>query len=174
MAIKTISKLDPYANGDDDNKVGGNVHLYKVNDSSDVNPIPSHGAARYSLTFEEDDFYNLLFEVSKPIDSGAPGLTSTEFESYKMTYRDVVKNVILDTKSYLNARNCLGDLNLYEVVSGDYTFAGNKIFKNNVSISGNAYVVGDFQTKNLTANSSGVTVNKLTASTSIYTPSLTA
>ena len=38
MAIKTVSKLDPYWNEVDEGNIGGSFHLYEQNNSNDAIP----------------------------------------------------------------------------------------------------------------------------------------
>lgn len=154
MAIKPISKLDPYQNGAGDfvGNVGGNIHLYEVQNTDDLiakltDPY-SHKQSRptgdqVDIAFEENDFYNLLFEVSKPIDAGKDGLNSNEYSSYKLTYEDLIQNIIVDTKQWLNARNNLGDFDLCAIVNRNYTFNGDKTFANNVNINQSLNVTGN-------------------------------
>jgi len=69
-----------------------------------------------------------LFEISRPVDAGNAGINSSKFNSYKITYRDLAKNLILDTKAYLNRRNNLGEFNLCALTFANYTYKGHKKF----------------------------------------------
>lgn len=154
MAIKPISKLDPYSNSgavDTAGAVGGNIHLYQIPDQDDLVAKLSdpqsyrdggNNEDQVPIDFDETDFYNLLFEVSKPIDAGKDGLNSNEYSSYKLTYEDLIQNIIVDTKQWLNARNNLGDFDLCAIVNRNYTFNGNKTFANNVNINQILNVIG--------------------------------
>ena len=154
MAIKTISKLDPYWNEVDEGCIGGSFHLYESNNSNDEIPEtkdPQGKSQQVPFRFDDSTDYNLLFEVSKPaIKTGAEGFTDEEFQSYKLTYKDLIKNIILDTKTYLNARNNLGDFDLCCLVNKDYTFAGNKTFKDDVIFNNNVTFKSDVDADGIT------------------------
>ena len=197
MAIKTISKLDPYQNEVGERCIGGSFHLYESNNSNDENPAtedPQGKSYQAPFRFDESTDYNLLFEVSKPaIKTGAEGLTDEEFQSYKLTYKDLIKNIILDTKTYLNARNNLGDFDLCCLVNKDYTFAGDKTFKDDVNIKSDLGVIGNtnldgrltvkgagsfgstlYVANNLTCNKNIYGKGDLSATGSLYTATLSS
>ena len=152
MAIKPISKLDPYINSgavDTAGAVGGNIHLYYISDKDDLvakltdpQSYKDRGSNKDQvlIDYDENYFYNLLFEVSKPIDAGKDGLNSNEYSSYKLTYEDLIQNIIVDTKQWLNARNNLGDFDLCALAHRDYFFGGNKTFGGNISVANNLSV----------------------------------
>ena len=62
----------------------------------------------------------------------------------------MIKNIILDTKTYLNARNNLGDFDLCCLVNKDYTFAGDKTFKGDVIFNNNVTFKSDVDANGIT------------------------
>ena len=163
MAVKAISQLEEFDNKIDLTSyfeiVGGELHMFvnspedpilAANDKSS-DPAPSSSSTDKSkapeLKSNSDAFYGSLFEISKPANRGQKGMPTSNkvYTSQKITYLDLARNIILDTKNYLNTRNNLGNFNLYAIVLDDYVFEGNKTFKNDV------YVNQTLTAQNLTA-----------------------
>ena len=163
MAVKAISQLEEFDNNIDIKSkfkvVGGELHMFvnspedpilAANDKSS-DPAPSSSSSDKSKAPElkpnSDAFYGSLFEISKPANSGQQGMPTSNkvYTSQKITYLDLARNIILDTKNYLNTRNNLGNFNLRAIVLDDYVFEGNKTFKNDV------YVNQTLTAQNLTA-----------------------
>lgn len=144
MAIKSISKLDPFYNeGVTDQyikPIGGALRIFndkgrnsdaKARDTACAGPadhLEFHTMQESSNDGRSESYYNSLFEISKPADKASEGMQSEEFFSFKITYKDIAKNLILDTKNYLNIRNNLGDFNLCAIVFDDYVYKGHKYF----------------------------------------------
>ena len=137
MAIKTIHHLDKFDNGTDNgvNIIGGNLRMFSNNITD--NDKNSNGPGDFGHTsFSIKDSLNqnsltynqALFEVSRPVDQGEAGVNSSNFDSFKITYKDLAKNIILDTKAYLNRRNNLGEFNLCALAYANYDFKGHKRF----------------------------------------------
>ena len=163
MAVKAISQLEEFDNKIDLTSyfeiVGGELHMFvnspedpilAANDKSS-DPAPSSSSTDKSKAPElkpnSDAFYGSLFEISKPANRGQKGMPTSNkvYTSQKITYLDLARNIILDTKNYLNTRNNLGNFNLRAIVLDDYVFEGNKTFKNDV------YVNQTLTAQNLTA-----------------------
>lgn len=161
MAVKAISQLEEFDNKIDIKKefksVGGELHMFanqtddstlEVNDKASYQtPGTTPKSNAPELYRNSKAFYGSLFEISKPTKSGEQGMPTSNkvYTSQKITYLDLARNIILDTKSYLNTRNNLGDFNLCAIVLDKYVFEGNKTFKNNV------YVEQTLTAQNLTA-----------------------
>ena len=153
MAVKAISQLEEFDNKIDLTSyfeiVGGELHMFAnspekdeiaANDKSS-NPAPSSSSSDKSKAPElkpnSNAFYGSLFEISKPANRGQNGMPTSNkvYTSQKITYLDLARNIILDTKNYLNTRNNLGNFNLCAIVLDDYVFEGNKTFKNDVYVN---------------------------------------
>lgn len=137
MSIKSISKLEAYNNeikNVDLTAIGGNLRLFVDNGTRIDNDVacakPSDHNSFYtkSIQSNDDNYFDSLFEISKPYDAGLAGENSSEFESYKITYKDLADNIILDVKNYLNVRNNLGEFNLCALAFADYSYSGHKKF----------------------------------------------
>ena len=148
MAIKPISQIDPFKNKDtaDDNVTSlggaltmmtGNASSVSDGDKSSSEPTDapdflkranSSNSDKYEIRSNDNSVYTSLFEISRPVDAGDAGINSSKFNSYKITYRDLAKNLILDTKAYLNRRNNLGEFNLCALTFANYTYKGHKKF----------------------------------------------
>lgn len=162
MAVKTVSQLEEFNNGIDFNttSVGGKLRAFKDNPNAqiadrDASSDPAAETANPkckgpNLQFANDTFYGALFEISQPERQGTDGLPTTSliYNSRKITYLDLARNIILDTKNYLNTRNNLGDFNLCAIVGDKYTFSGDKTFEDNVNI------------RSMTTCNGGIIVNK--------------
>ena len=161
MAVKAISQLEEFDNKidltSDFEIVGGELHMFAnsppndtiaANDKSSDPASPSSDKSKApELKPNSDAFYGSLFEISKPANRGQKGMPTSNkvYTSQKITYLDLARNIILDTKNYLNTRNNLGNFNLCAIVLDDYVFEGNKTFKNDV------YVNQTLTAQNLTA-----------------------
>ena len=160
MAIKTVSQLDPFKNGDINNssatsdgghgKLGIGTNLTFFADgyltSKDKQlaravggsePSYSNGASKITssnaaIAIANQTYWSSLFEVSQPsIKSSSTNTESAkEYSSYSIQYEDVLKNILWDVKSFLNYRNNLNDYNLSTIVDGDQTFKGTKKIPN--------------------------------------------
>lgn len=146
MAIKTQSQLPAFDNGHDNpHVIGEQLALYAGKYLTDNDRIGAAGESSPSAMFiANDHYYNTLFEVSKPSNPGKLQ-TTTEYASQKLTYEDLVKNILWDVKDYLNMRNHLDDYDLRQIISGDYKFYGDKTLCGDVSILGQMHVKGDAQ-----------------------------
>lgn len=130
MAIKSISQLDQFNNGDTTHVqiVGGNLRLYKGTISSEmdfVNPAKDepHGAKLEELS---TSYRHALFEISQP---QLTDKSKNEFYYSKhIPYSDIAKNIIADTKQYLNVHNGIFSNNIEEIAHDDYVFTGHKLF----------------------------------------------
>ena len=151
MSIKSISKLEAYDNqikATALTTVGGNLRLFADNgEHSDKDAAcskPTDHNSFYTKTIEanNNNYFNGLFEISKPYDAGVDGKDSSEFESYKITYKDLADNIILDVKNYLNVRNNLGEFNLCALAFADYSYSGHKQFLPGCQLIGNASGAG--------------------------------
>lgn len=151
MSIKSISKLEAYKNeikATALTTVGGNLRLFADNgEHSDKDAAcskPTDHNSFYTKTIEANNsnYFNGLFEISKPYDAGIDGEQSSEFESYKITYKDLADNIILDVKNYLNVRNNLGEFNLCALAFADYSYSGHKKFLPGSQLIGNASGAG--------------------------------
>ena len=149
MAIKTVSQLDPFKNGDiivgsttsegGHGKLGIGTNLAFFADgyltSKDKQlaravggsePSYSNGASKITssnaaIAIANQTYWSSLFEVSQPsIKSSSTNTESAkEYSSYSIQYEDVLKNILWDVKSFLNYRNNLNDYNLSTIVDGD-------------------------------------------------------
>ena len=160
MAVKTVSQLDRFDNGNlnDSKLIGGNLVSYPETalTDSDRTGGPALGKKDVLSSYNEQSFYRSLIEISKPsqpgaIDHGSP--LSAEYSSMNIEYNQLVKNIIWDVKAFLNYHNNIDDYDLSAIVDGEYTgestrfFHGNKrlgngnlsidngLFANNASIS---------------------------------------
>lgn len=112
--------------------------ITKSDESSDKPTDPTHcnfpeysklkGEHNTSLNRNSGTFYSSLLEMSVPVDVGDAGIDSAMFNSRKIAYRDLVKNIIIDTKAYLNRRNNLGEFNLCALAYANYEYKGHKKF----------------------------------------------
>ena len=160
MAIKTVSQLDPFKNGDINNSsatsegghgkpgIGKNLTFFADGylTSKDKQlaravggsePSYSNGASKITssnaaIAIANQTYWSSLFEVSQPsIKSSSTNTESAkEYSSYSIQYEDVLKNILWDVKSFLNYRNNLNDYNLSTIVDGDQTFKGTKKIPN--------------------------------------------
>ena len=151
MAVKAISQLEEFDNKIDIKSVfksvGGELHMFanqtddstlEVNDKASYQtPGTTPKSNAPELYRNSKAFYGSLFEISKPANSGQQGMPTSNkvYTSQKITYLDLARNIILDTKSYLNTRNNLGNFNLCAIVLDKYVFEGNKTFKNDVYVN---------------------------------------
>ena len=156
MAVKAISQLEEFDNNIDIKSefkvVGGELHMFAnqtTDDSTDDSTLEVNDKASYQtpgtspksdapkLKPNSDAFYGSLFEISKPANRGQKGMPTSNkvYTSQKITYLDLARNIILDTKNYLNTRNNLGNFNLCAIVLDNYVFEGNKTFKNDVYVN---------------------------------------
>ena len=179
MAVKAISQLEEFDNKIDIKRefksVGGELHMFanQTDDNqTDDSTLEANDKASYQtpgttpksnapeLKSNSDAFYGSLFEISKPANRGQKGMPTSNkvYTSQKITYLDLARNIILDTKNYLNTRNNLGNFNLCAIVLDKYVFEGNKTFKNDV------YVNQTLTAQNLTATNEYV--NHLTVNNS--------
>ena len=174
MAVKAISQLEEFDNKIDIKRefksVGGELHMFA--NQTDDSTLEANDKASYQtpgttpksnapeLKSNSDAFYGSLFEISKPANRGQKGMPTSNkvYTSQKITYLDLARNIILDTKNYLNTRNNLGNFNLCAIVLDKYVFEGNKTFKNDV------YVNQTLTAQNLTATNEYV--NHLTVDNS--------
>lgn len=88
-----------------------------------------------------------LFEISRPLKGGVfEDGANSEWDTFKITYKQLVQNIIDDTLVYLDYKHQLSNFNFYALV-GDtqnpYCFYGDKYFDNNLSIHQNISCVGD-------------------------------
>ena len=152
MAVKAISQLEEFDNKIDIKRefksVGGELHMF-ANQTTDDSTLEVNDKASYQtpgtspksdapkLKPNSDAFYGSLFEISKPANRGQKGMPTSNkvYTSQKITYLDLARNIILDTKNYLNTRNNLGNFNLCAIVLDKYVFEGNKTFKNDVYVN---------------------------------------
>ena len=149
MAIKTVSQLDPFKNGDINEsatsdgghgKLGIGTNLtffadgYLTSKDKQLARAVEGSAPSYSsgaLSIESPTptivisdgttYWSSLFEVSQPsIKSGSKNTESAkEYSSYSIQYEDVLKNILWDVKSFLNYRNNLNDYDLSAIVDGN-------------------------------------------------------
>ena len=128
MAIKSISQLDQFNNGESSQYakiIGGNLRLYKetVRSNEDFIDITSHGAELQELS---TTYRHALFEISQP---QLTDKSKNEFYYSKhIPYSDLAKNIIADAKQYLNAHNGLFDNDIEQIAHDDYAFTGHKLF----------------------------------------------
>lgn len=160
MAIKTVSQLDPFKNGDIKGSAtsgGGHGQLgigknltffadgYLTSKDKQLARAVEGSAPSYSsgaLSIESPTptimisdgttYWSSLFEVSQPsIKSGSKNTESAkEYSSYSIQYEDVLKNILWDVKSFLNYRNNLNDYDLSAIVDGNQIFKGTKKIPN--------------------------------------------
>lgn len=148
MAIKAISKLEQFDNRIEGDTLGGQLQIYDntigtdldIEACKDTNAFAPF-APKSDCTPRTDTFSQSFFEISQPV---APGrvLRSEFYNSRKLTYEQLMKNVCADVKSYLNAKNNLSCINVAQLAFGGYSFNGDKVFNNGVSISGD-FEVGE-------------------------------
>ena len=160
MAIKTVSQLDPFKNGEIKGSTtsgGGHGQLgigknlaffaegYLTDKDQQLARAIGGSESSYSsgaLSIESptptiaisdgETYWSSLFEVSQPsIKSGRDNTENAkEYSSYSIQYEDVLKNILWDVKSFLNYRNNLNDYNLSTIVDGNQTFKGTKKIPN--------------------------------------------
>ena len=152
MAIKSVSQLDEFEN-----------HTAETGSSAGVFAIgKSLALANQDLLTEDDKNcskaagwpdsfvadknnegkFDSLFEISETNNYGESDVNTT-YNSRKITYANLVKNILWDVKAYLNWRNNLKDYNLSRIVDGDQVFNGNKTFANDISVGGNLSTYGN-------------------------------
>lgn len=176
MAIKAISQLDLFSNnggawgtGEDPRTptIGGNLRWLSAtgipitNFDAQVNakceyptvmPINNIGAI---IDSSAGCYSQALFELSRPLSAGDYGSeTCDEWDTFKITYKQLVQNILADVVTYLHYKHQLSTINLYALVNGDYAFNGNKTFNGNMSIRNdltvdqNAYIKNDISVYN--------------------------
>ena len=156
MAIKSISQLEKFQNNVAYNTnspmgIGKDLAFLSSNllTESDIECTKAKGLANDVEPTYNDSYYNSLFEISQPENTG---LTTNEtiYNSRKLTYIDLARNTIWDVKSYLNWRNQFNDYNLSLLVDGDQLFNGHKTFNGTISVS-NGLTANDISSTNLSA-----------------------
>lgn len=153
MAIKAVSQLDKFENGVDSTTIALGQNLayfadgYLTNrDKNMQSPLAGKNASgvsmvdydvgrtQYTKNINSDQvintssYWSALFELSKP-DQASKSITNDladYYTSQHTTYEAILKNILWDTKSYLNYRNNLNDYNLCAIVEGDQVFKGTK------------------------------------------------
>ena len=149
MAIKTVSQLDPFKNGDINNSsatsdgghgqlgIGKNLTFFADgyltskdkqlaravggSESSYSSGASKITSSNAAIVIADETYWSSLFEVSQPSTKSSSTNTENakEYSSYSIQYEDVLKNILWDVKSFLNYRNNLNDYNLSTIVDGD-------------------------------------------------------
>lgn len=181
MAIKAVSQLDKFENGVDSTTIALGRNLayfadgYLTNrDKNMQSPLAGKnsynasmidydaGRTQYANTITSaqvintSSYWSALFELSKP-DQASKSITNDladYYTSQHTTYEAILKNILWDTKSYLNYRNNLNDYNLCAIVEGDQVFKGTK-YLNGTLCATNVTAV-NLSSCNLTAVSSNL------------------
>ncbi len=172
MAIKTVSQLDRFDNGNNSYgsfAIGGKLHLLSgetLTDKDTAINVPENWHrtdGKWIPGRANDSYWGALFEISKPktVSNSSPSDSAVEYESQSITYQNLMENIVWDAKTYLNARHNLSNFDFLSVIHGNYTFTGNKTFTNNVDVNStltslnliatNSYLT-NLTATNLTAN----------------------
>ena len=142
MAIKTTSQLIEF-NNDASTPIGGKLAYYSNNGVLTENDInaKSKFTKDVTLTSDNENYYSSFFEISKPKNPGEIS-PNEEYQSMKVGYYDILKNIIWDVKAYLNYRHSLNDYDLSCIVDGEQKFSGNKTFNKCDMVVDNTLSVG--------------------------------
>ena len=140
MAIKSISLLDKFDNQTatsrtDKMAIGKSIALFseELLTKNDIDCIKASTVPNdLRVNTNVSGYWSILFEISQP--EHPNDQNPNKYFSRKLTYEDLVKNVMWDVKGYLNYRNNLNDYDLKAIVDGDYTFNGNKTFNGSLSV----------------------------------------